>query len=381
MLVKKICILGLDDYPMLSGARGIIGGENVQHVLLARAWRDLGLDVSLVVFEQGLPRDLDVDGIKVIQAFRPNAGVPGLRFFHPRISRTLWALHRADADVYYQSPASPFTGIVAGFARHRNKLSVVRIASDVGCMPGRQLMRLQRDRKLYDYGLRNASLVVAQTLHQQALLKQHYGVTSEVVNMAVEPPARAVAASQDIDVLWVANFRPVKRPEFVIELARRLPHRNFVMVGGPLTGQEESYEIARKAAANVPNLKLLGPLPYAEAGAVFERARLHLNTSEFEGFPNTFLQAWIRSVPVVTFFDPDGLVRKKQLGCVATSIEEMSAALDALLGDESRRKEMGARARAFASAEFLPRQVAGRCVELIESRLSAGLVHAPATDG
>jgi len=366
---------------MLSGERGVIGGENVQHVLLARAWRDLGIDVSMIVFEQGLPRDLEVDGIRVIQAFRPDVGVPGLRFFHPRISRTLLAMQRADADVYYQSPASPFTGVATWFARQRRKLSVVRIASDAGCVPGQQLMRLRRDRKLYDYGLRNASLIVAQTHHQQSLLRQHYGLASEVVNMAVEPAPRAPSAPQDIDVLWVANFRPVKRPELVLELARRLPHRNFAMIGGPLIGQEDSYTAARKAAADVPNLKLLGPLPYAEAGAMFERARLHLNTSEFEGFPNTFLQAWVRSVPVVTFFDPDGLVRKKQLGCVASSVEEMAAALDALLSDELRRKDMGARARAFASAEFLPWQVAGRCVELMETRLSTGLVHAATVDG
>ena len=42
MAITKICIIGLEDYAMLTGdsSYGYIGGESVQHVLLARAWRD-----------------------------------------------------------------------------------------------------------------------------------------------------------------------------------------------------------------------------------------------------------------------------------------------------------------------------------------------------
>ena len=381
MTIRKICILGFDDYPMLSGGAGYIGGESVQHVLLARAWRDLGLDVSIVIFDHGQPRKMEMDGIRLIPSFQPDAGLPGLRFFHPRVSRTLWAMRQADADVYYQSPASPFTGIAAWFARRYRKFCVVRIASDAGCIPGQQLIRLSRDRKLYDYGLRNASLIAAQTQRQQALLEQHYGVSSEVINMAAEPVAREPTAQKDIDVLWVGNFRPVKRPALVLELARRLPHRKFVMIGGPVPRQAESYASFRKAAEGTPNLQLLGPLPHGEVGPVFERARLHLNTSDFEGFPNTFLQAWMRAVPVVTFFDPDSLVRKKQLGCVPTSLEEMAAAIDSLLDDEPRRLSMASRARSFATAEFLPSKVASRYVELIDACMDGAMLPAATADG
>ena len=53
MKFRKICIVGLDAYGLLSGEGDLryIGGETVQHVLLARAWRDLhhGLNMRLDV--------------------------------------------------------------------------------------------------------------------------------------------------------------------------------------------------------------------------------------------------------------------------------------------------------------------------------------------
>jgi glycosyltransferase involved in cell wall biosynthesis len=239
----------------------------------------------------------------------------------------------ADADVYYQSPSSPFTGVVAWFAKRHGKCSIIRVASDLGCMRGKQLIRHWRDRKLYDYGLRNASWIAAQTNFQRALLEQHYGLPSEVVSMSVEIPIDTSPADKTIDVLWVGNLRAVKRPEVVIELARRLPIYNFTMVGGPLRGQDDYYEVFCRAAADVPNLTLLGALPYEEVGHFFDRARLHLNTSSVEGFPNTFLQAWVRRVPVVSFFDPDMLIEQRALGRKVSNVENMARAIEELLSD------------------------------------------------
>jgi glycosyltransferase involved in cell wall biosynthesis len=338
----RICILGLDDYGMLMGEKTTryIGGESVQHVLLARAWRDLGMDVSIIVHDHGQPKVQDVDGIRMIAACGRWDGIPGLRFAYPLTTSLISTMRLADADIYYQSLAGYITGVTAWFCRRYGKHFVFRISSDAYCIPGKQLIRSYRDRKVYEYGLRRADLILAQTQYQQRLLSEHYGLESELANLVAEPPAENAERVKDIDVLWVANFRPVKRPELAIELARRLPHIRFVIAGA---GRPDSVE---------------------RMGSYFDRARVFLNTSSLEGFPNTFLQAWIRGVPVVTFFDPDGLVAREGLGFVAQNLDEMAAQLNALHSQPELREEMGQRAARYANRHHAAGAAAKRYLEL-----------------
>lgn len=372
MMPRKICIVGLDSYGMLSGEGDprYIGGEAIQHVLLARAWRDLGHDVSMMVFDEGQGAKRVVDGITCIAAYKRDAGIPGLRFFHPRASGVFNALMAADADVYYQSPAGVDTGITAWYCRMNGKPFVFRVASDSDCDHEHARLRSWRDRRLFDYGLKRADVLAVQTEHQRELLRKNHGLDSTVINMMVETPRRTEPPVQkDIDVLWLSNLRALKRPELVLELARQLPQVTFMLAGGPFPYPSGYmyYEDVKAAAARLPNVIMPGAVRYSDTGALFDRARVFLNTSSVEGFPNTFLQAWIRGVPVVSFFDPDGLLRRLQLGRAANSLDDMREAIRALLDVEAYRENIGRRAREFAAREFTG-SVASRYIELLEAR-------------
>lgn len=375
MAIQKICILGLDDYAMLTGdtSFGHIGGESVQHVLLARAWRDLGLDVSIIVHDHGQPRVATVDGIRALAAFPRAAGIRVLRFVHPRLTRVVRAIRQVDADVYYQSPAAPWSGVVAYFAKRMGKSSIVRIASDSDCVRGghpvgsnQQPVRHQRDRWMFEYGVLNASMVAAQTERQRELLIRHYGVRSEILNIAVEVPPDS-ARSKDVDVLWIGNFREVKRPDVALELARRLPQYRFAIVGGSVPGGEVYFDRIAREAQQLRNVSFVGAIPYQDTSGWFDRSRVHLNTSDYEGFPNTFLQAWARRVPVASFCDPDGLIGRRGLGRACGNIDEMQTALQTLLSSPSECAEVGLRAYRFAASEFSARQIAVRYLDLLES--------------
>ena len=361
----------MDAYGLLSGEGDLkyIGGETVQHVLLARAWRDQGHEVSMIVFDDGQGARRVVDGITLIAAHTRNGGLPGLKFFHPRSSKLFSALMAADADIYYQSPAGAYTGVVAWFCRMNGRKFIFRVASDSDCEKEHGRLELWRDRKLYDYGLKRADLVAVQTEVQAKMLRDNHGLDSKVVNMLVEAPRRGGApVEKDIDVLWLSNLRSLKRPEMVLELARQLPQVRFTLAGGPCPHPwgYTYYDDVKAAAARLPNVSMPGGVRYTESGEWFDRARVFLNTSSIEGFPNTFLQAWIRGVPVVSFFDPDGLIRRLQLGHVATSLDDMRESIRGLLEVDVYRENIGRRARDFVAREFTS-AAASRYIELLEA--------------
>ena len=79
-----------------------------------------------------------------------------------------------------------------------------------------------------------------------------------------------------------------------------------------------------------------------------------------------FLQAWIRGVPVVSFFDPNGFIAKHALGVVPDGVESMVQSLRTLLGDSAQRETLSVNATAYAQKNYSSHQVAQRYIELFE---------------
>jgi glycosyltransferase involved in cell wall biosynthesis len=358
----RICFVGLDNYPVLDSAYSdrYFGGESVQQTLLARIFSAKGHAVSMIVKDHG-QKARTIDGIRVIPCYAEGRGLPVLRFLHPKVTGLFRALHAADADIYYQSCAGMVTGITAMYCRFAGKRFVLRMAHDNDCIPDKLLIRYSRDKKLYEYGMRKAHVVLSQTTYQKELLWKHYRVRSSVVDMVVQIPD-GKATEKQIDFLWVNNFRPFKRPEMFIDLARRHPNRSFAMVGGPCPGETELFERCRAAAGVLANLKFLGPLPLHSVNEHIERSSFFVSTSPVEGFPNSFLQSWVRGVPVITFFDPDKLIETHGLGLVPHDLEEMSGMIDSSRMD-GKYPKWQKHIREFAVGRFSPAIVMERYSE------------------
>ncbi|MEM8496419.1 MAG: glycosyltransferase family 4 protein [Pseudomonadota bacterium] len=333
---KSICFIGPDNYPVLNPevTGHFFGGESIQQVILAKAFVKLGYEVSTIVYDYGQPQGEEIDGVTVWKTFDKDEGLPGVRFFYPRMTSIFSAMAKADADVYFQSCAGVYTGYAAAYCKLYKRQFVFRLASDSDCVPEELLIQYARDKKIYEYGLKRAHIVSAQSEYQQTLLKRHYNLDSVVVDMAVDEPSSVDVNVEPIDALWVANIRECKRPDVMLQLARRLPALNFVMIGGPMEEEAQLYTEVTELAKAASNVEFLGAVPYHQIGSFFRRARMFVNTSDIEGFPNTFLQAWVCGKPVVSFFDPDETIKQYKLGSAVSDLDAMAAAIPQLLGDE-----------------------------------------------
>ncbi|CAN5768007.1 hypothetical protein BH11PSE12_BH11PSE12_33550 [soil metagenome] len=362
----KICFLGLQDLPVLApefNHHGI-GGEQVQHVLLAKALVRRGHDVSMVVFDYGQDDGACWDKVTTYKAYRLDAGIPILRYVHPRWDGLWSALRRADADVYYASCAGMQLGLLALFCKKFGKKYIFRAASDTDCEPDKLLVSYWRDKKLYEYGLRHADCILTQSLQQQHAMLANYGLHSQVAEMMVDPSESE--SGRDVDVLWVNNLRSLKRPELFLALAQRLPHLKFHMAGGAQPGFDALYQSIEKEASAIPNLTFHGRVPYQQIGNQYLRARVFVNTSDIEGFPNSYLQAWVRGTPVVSFFDPDGIIRREKLGASVTSMNDMAGAVDALLKNHAAWTDTSQRCKDYMSHIYGEERILAPYLEVLQ---------------
>ena len=379
-MTPRICFVGLESLPVLAPEfeQHGIGGEQLQQSLLAKAFVRSGFPVSMVVGDYGQPDGAAWSGIKTYKASSAGEGIPIVRFVYPRWTKLCAALRRADADVYYVSCAGAQVGQIAMWVARNSRRMIFRVASDADCEPDRLLISLWRDRKLYEYGLRRAAAVLVQSLRQQQRLRINYGVESAVAPLLVDAPELEVPfAERDISLLWVSNIQQLKRPQVFLELADRLNACRAAMIGGPQSGAYDLYQQISTRAASVRNLTFHGQLPYRATNSVFDRARVFVNTSETEGFPNTFLQAWIRGIPVVSFFDPDDVIRREGLGHAVASLDEMASAAHSLVRDSQQWLETSARCRAYMARRYGEEQVLAPYLSTAR-RVAAGLQPAAA---
>jgi glycosyltransferase involved in cell wall biosynthesis len=250
--------------------------------------------------------------------------------------------------VYYQNCGECVTGQMSHWCRRHGKAFVFSAASDADCDPCLPELTSIRERALYRYGLRRADRVIAQTETQRGKFSVNFGVFPVVIPMPCPGPSDAefqpprAAAGR---VLWVGRVCRVKRPDRLVEMADACPGLQFD-VAGPVYDDAYAQSVAQAAAAR-PNITMHGAVPRARMPALYRKASVLCCTSDYEGFPNTFLEAWSHGLPVVSTVDPDGLISGRELGRIADGPATLLQAIRELLGQDSLYQRVSGQARSY----------------------------------
>jgi glycosyltransferase involved in cell wall biosynthesis len=381
----SICIVSPDAFgAMTGGASGHAGGVERQTTLTARWLAARGHAVTLVVWDEGQPAEMTVDGVRVIKMCREADGTPVARFFHPRWTSLNRALRAADARVYYQNCAEYVTGQVALWCRRHGRRFVYSVASDPECNPALPALTRRQDRVFFRYGLRHADRIVTQTHHQREMLLSELRLSSTVLPMPCPGPAELPRRRFPRDrprVAWVGRIAPEKRPEWLLDVAAGVPGASFDVAGAWSPSDAGSLAFVGRAE-KMTNVRLRGHVSRDQMAGVYADAAALLCTSEYEGFPNTFLEAWSFGVPVVTSVDPDGMIVRSGLGAVSHTLGGLTTALRSLLESPEEWESISSRARAHYVSHHTLDAAMGAFEALfaeVDGQATAGRAGGPAT--
>ena len=333
----KVCFVLLRTYAVFRPElKERFGGAEVQFYMLSRELaKDPGFEVTCVSRDFGQPNGEVIDGVrhfKIAQGWAPLRHIQAIRYIASGVS-LYRMLGLVGADVYLQFCAGVETGIVALYCRRANKVPVHFIASDSELDGRFEKQSAPWVRVPFLRGMRQIPNVICQNDYQQRHLLERFGRDGPIMPSLCEIPGE-YAVPQARNVLWVSRVVPMKRPEMFFDLARACPEQRFVMVAA--RGADPDYfEKTTATARSIPNLKLLESVPYQEMDRHYADARVLVNTSTFEGFPNTFLEAMKYGVPVLSAsVNPNGVLTDGQSGLVAgDGADALVAGLRRLLDD------------------------------------------------
>ncbi|MBN2170760.1 MAG: glycosyltransferase family 4 protein [Candidatus Krumholzibacteriota bacterium] len=370
----RIAVLAPTAAPaLIREAAGAVGGAERQIAALGAALRARGHVVDIMVAgDSGPPRECPAG--RVWPRY-PLGGVPLIKLIHPKSSALRRFLLDCRAGALLQRGAAELTGLGAFACRRVGIPFIFMVASNRDLQPGREIVPHPQDHLLYRAGLRRAAAVVAQTEAQVRRLRERFGIAATLIPSfpAGDLPAAPTHPAGEA-VLWGGNLRPVKRPEWLLALAERFATVPFIVYGGAAPGHEAYARGIAERLAAAANIEYLGPVAPEDLPGLFRRARVFLNTSQSEGFPNTFLEAWRQGMPVLSTVDPDGLLSAGGLGAAVRDLAGLETALTALLTETpAERLARADRALSFLKERHDPAVLADRWEGLL-----TGLINRPA---
>lgn len=201
-----------------------------------------------------------------------------------------------------------------------------------------------------------ADTILSQNINQQETCYKLYGRKSFILQSIHMPVVHNIQKASPPLVSWICNVRPLKQPELFYELILKFrdlgeqERIQFIMVFGKNI-HKYNYCKLIDSLKQLKYVKIYGALTIEEANHIMEISTVLVNTSLYEGFSNTFVQAWLRETPVVSLnSDPDDIMKKEQIGFHSKTLERMIQDVRYLIENPEICKAMGKKARNYAES-------------------------------
>lgn len=261
-----------------------------------------------------------------------------------------------DADVYFTHGNHDLAAKLAFYCRQRGRKYMMLGASDHDFVAAHEARTRRTDMYgslgyLLIYTIENADLICVQTRHQADLARRYFSREALVIPNPVELAPKFARSPASRKILWVGKSDDlIKQPGMLVELARRRPEFEYVMIMN--LAVDAVHRRILEAVRGMSNLSLWTYVPFEQVERYFADARLLVNTSRFEGCPDTFLQALKYGIPVVSLqADPDGMLAEHGCGRACRGdFERLVGEVSLLMKDEEQYRGAGDCGRAYLAA-------------------------------
>jgi glycosyltransferase involved in cell wall biosynthesis len=304
-----------------------IGGGELQMAQLAKSLAMAGHEV-VVIDPFSTESFVTGEGIQVIHVADWNKGLPVIRMLWYRIPALYKLFVKQKADYYYVRMRS-YLHLISYFgARKAKGKFLLALASDIDLLSFKDKYRFEYKAnfklfKYFTYWLPNDLVYKFLIARADYIIRQHKGQL--VKNSAIRGKLLTFPNIVDLQNLpiidkpsksyyiYVGSLTIMKGADKLYEIIKSSDKTNIIMVVGQ-PNDNASVPIFEQIRI-LENADVKGRINHHDTLQLMANAKALINTSENEGFPNVFLEAWPMGVPVLSLkVNPGNIFAEYELG-------------------------------------------------------------------
>lgn len=349
----KICFVQAFAYAVFNPkSTAKIGGAEVDlYNIATELSKDKRFDVYFLVADFG-QEDLEIyNSIKVIKGHSQEKSF--LNYFNA-FFKFFRRLVQINADIYFTANLSKYVGFTNLYCKLTGKIHIHRTEHQHQVNKKIILQHIFRGESrylLFLLGYMNVDHIVVQNEEDRDLLKKTFNFPSNVIRNSY--PIQKINNKNRMFILWIARSEKWKQPELFIELAKAFPDEQFIMIM-PLADDINFFERIKKEAMIVSNLNFIPGVPFSKVEEYYQNAKVFVNTSSAEGFPNSFNQAMNSSTPLLSLsINPDNFIEKNKVGFYCNNdFDQLKTYLSEMLSDQRLWEELSKNAYKYVYNEM-----------------------------
>lgn len=339
--MKKVMIIFPKDSEAMfnSDSNRTFGGASVQMYLIAKEMKkNPDLDVYSLICDYDKINFKQAESFQLIKNFKENDSYPA------KLVKTHKIISRIHPEIIIQHGLTNESCFMSLYSYLRNIKFVFMFAHDVEV--NKRFQSSGKKSYLFNLIIKYSFLLVVQNKYQVKTLTEKFTSYKEKVHLIYNGfPVKVQSEKKRKNILWVARSDKWKNPEIFIKLASLHPEQKFIMIC-PNSGDDEYYEKIISLSKTAGNLDFIKFVPFNEIDKYFEDAYLFVNTSDYEGYPQTFIQAVMNSVPILSLnVNPDDFITTYNCGKVFNGdFYSMNRETGLIINDSKVQKELSGNA-------------------------------------
>jgi glycosyltransferase involved in cell wall biosynthesis len=310
------------------------GGASVQSLVWMKALKELNNEIYLANLEEDDRKIKKEFGwVNVVPLYHSKRFKKRLVWFTYRFPKIFLALKKIKPHYLYTSMpnwTSFYIGIICKILKIKH---IIRTANDKNIDFSIDKRIKFSDRTFIKLSYRISDLILAQSNFQFETLKQQF---SEKKLMKISNPIVIQKQylirrnSKQGYIAWVANFRYQKNLKLLYEIASSIGEEQFKIAGESLMDMDKETSTYYKKLKSLKNVEFMGSISQDKILNFLLDAKYLLSTSRFEGFSNTFLEAMMTGLPILSplYINPDGIIDSFNLGILYNNPDDLTLKLN-----------------------------------------------------